>query len=109
MRRREFIRLFSSIVVAWPLAAQAQQRPMPVLGYLGSPVEIPQNKNASVSRPSKPQAVDAACEKQQASGVRARYTSEHPPNKVHGFSTDPVVVFAFRSVLNRTVGAFASR
>src|SRR6516162_6133016 len=34
MRRREFIRLFSSTVVAWPLAAQAQQRSMPVLGYL---------------------------------------------------------------------------
>ncbi len=38
MRRREFIRLFSSTVVAWPLTARAQQQ-MPVVAFLsvGSP------------------------------------------------------------------------
>jgi putative tryptophan/tyrosine transport system substrate-binding protein len=36
MRRREFIRLFSSTVVAWPLTARAQQPGMPVIGLLGS-------------------------------------------------------------------------
>jgi len=37
MRRREFIRLFSSTVVAWPLAARAQQAgKLPTIGFLGS-------------------------------------------------------------------------
>jgi putative tryptophan/tyrosine transport system substrate-binding protein len=34
MRRREFIKLFSSTVIAWPLTARAQQQGTPVIGYL---------------------------------------------------------------------------
>jgi hypothetical protein len=30
------------------------------------------------------------------------HSSEQLPNKLHGFSTDAMVVFAFRSVLNST-------
>jgi putative tryptophan/tyrosine transport system substrate-binding protein len=35
VQRRHFLRLFAGSAIAWPFAAQAQQSPMPVVGFLG--------------------------------------------------------------------------
>ena len=36
MRRRDFIKVITGSAVVWPLAARAQQQPMPVVAFLKS-------------------------------------------------------------------------
>src|SRR5262245_15030939 len=50
MKRREFITLFGSAVASWPLLANAQQREMPLIGWLGTGLYGPNSPAAGAFR-----------------------------------------------------------
>jgi putative tryptophan/tyrosine transport system substrate-binding protein len=55
MRRREFIWLVGDAAAAWPLPARAQQRKIPIVGFLGAttPSTAPDRTGAFVQRLSE--------------------------------------------------------
>ena len=50
MRRREFVRFAGSVVIAWPFAARAQQKTMPVIGFLSGTSPGPYASNVAAFR-----------------------------------------------------------
>ncbi|HEY2230356.1 MAG TPA: ABC transporter substrate binding protein [Xanthobacteraceae bacterium] len=50
IKRREFITVFGSTAVTWPLVARAQQLAMPVIGYLGGELADPSGERLRAFR-----------------------------------------------------------
>jgi putative ABC transport system substrate-binding protein len=86
IRRREFITLIGGAVAAWPIAARAQQPPMPVIGFLTT---LGQNDRPSLREGFRRGLSETGYVEGRNVAIEYRF-AENEPNRLPALVTDLV-------------------